>query len=95
MAAQSIGRKSLHTYRTVFAIAALAILAVPLIAMQLTSEVDWQASDFLVFAAMLLALGIAIELAIRFARSHWLRAAVIALALISFVFVWAMLATGG
>ena len=94
MAAQSVQRTSLHTYRTIFAIASLAILAVPLVAMQLTTEVEWQAGDFLVFAAMLLALGAAIELAIRFIRSHWFRAAVIALALISFVFVWAMLATG-
>ena len=91
----AIRQASLRTYRAVFALAALSILAVPLIAMQFTSEVNWQAGDFMVFAAMLVALGAAIELAIRFARSHLLRAAVIALSLIGFVFVWAMLATGG
>ncbi len=95
MTANTIAQTSLRTYRAVFAIAALAILAVPLIAMQFTTEVDWKAGDFLVFAAMLLALGGAIELAIRFAKSHLLRAAVIALSLIVFVFVWAMLATSG
>ena len=85
---------SVRTYRATFALAAIAILSVPLIAMQFTPEVNWQAGDFLIFAAMLLALGAAIELAIRFARSHFTRAAAIGLSVMAFVFVWAMLATG-
>ncbi|WP_407874365.1 hypothetical protein [Qipengyuania nanhaisediminis] len=84
----------LGQYRKVFALAALAILAVPLVAMQFTAEVRWTAFDFLVFVTMLAALGGAIELAIRFAHSHLLRAAFIGLSLMAFLFVWAMLATG-
>ena len=87
--------RSLRTYRAVFAIVALSILGVPLVAMQFSREVNWQAGDFLVFAAMLLALGAMIELAIRYARSRWMRSAVISLSLAGFVFVWAMLATAG
>ena len=93
MTATTLSPTSLRTYRAAFAVVALAILCVPLIAMQFTAEVNWKAGDFLVFAAMLLALGGAIELAIRFARNRWMRAIAVALSLTGFLFVWAMLAT--
>lgn len=83
----------LRRYRIGFAIIALAGLAVPLVAMQFSrDEVDWAFGDFLVFGALLAGLGVAIELALRFAPSRTLRAAVIGVALAGFVFVWAMLA---
>jgi len=83
-----------RTFRVAFAIFALALLALPLVAMQFSTEVNWQVGDFAVFAAMLVALGAAIELAIRFAKGRWVRAIAIALAIVAFVFVWGMLATG-
>jgi hypothetical protein len=87
--------QSLRRYRVSFAIAALALLAVPLIAMQYAaSEVDWAPGDFLVFASMLAVLGGAIEGAIRFVPKGAVRKLTIGTALIGFVLVWAMLATG-
>ena len=85
---------STGSFRKVYAAVALAILAVPLIAMQFSDEVNWTVGDFALFAAMLLALGAIIELAIRFVKGRWARAIAIALALAGFVFVWGMLATG-
>ncbi|MHA7818460.1 MAG: hypothetical protein ACX930_02310 [Erythrobacter sp.] len=85
---------SINRYRTVFAVLALALLAVPLIAMQMSDDVNWTAGDFLAAAVLLFGLGAAIELAIRFAPSRAVRAAAVALALAAFVFVWAMLAVG-
>lgn len=90
-----VSPQALRRYRIGFAIVALAVLAIPLIAMQFSrDEVDWQLGDFLVFGALLAGLGAAIELAIRFAPSHMLRAGLIALALVGFIFVWAGLAVG-
>ena len=81
-------------FRLGFATFGVVLLAVPLIAMQFTNDVNWQIGDFLVFAGMLLVLGGAIECALRFAQSHLIRASVIALSVMAFLFVWAMLATG-
>ena len=85
---------NLKPFRIGYAIVALAILAVPLVAMQITTEVNWQAGDFMVFALMLAILGAAIEGSLRLLRDRWLRAIGIGMALTGFLFVWAMLATG-
>ena len=83
-----------NSFRVAYAVIALAILCVPLIAMQFTGEVNWQVGDFVVMAVMLAALGAAIELGLRVFRSHWSRAISVAIALSAFLFIWAMLATG-
>ena len=85
---------NLRTYRIVFAALSCALLALPLVAMQFTREVNWQAGDFAVAALLLLVLGSMIELALRFVTGRTLRAAVIALSFAGFFFVWAMLAVG-
>jgi hypothetical protein len=73
---------------------AAALLALPFAAMQFTREVDWTGSDFAVFAAMLLAAGIPIELAVR-ANSSWAYRGGVALASLgAFLTVWANLAVG-
>ena len=82
------------TFRIAFAVLALCLLATPLIAMQFTGEVDWKAGDFLLFGAMLTALGCTIDLVIRYLGDRWLRVTAIALAIASFIVLWAMLATG-
>lgn len=94
MNAATADRHNFRSYRIAFAAIALAILAVPLIAMQFTGEVAWTIGDFLVAAILLVALGGAIELAIRHLSGRVARAAGIALALAAFVVVWGMLATG-
>jgi len=44
---------------------AAALLALPLVAMQFTREVEWQTGDFLFAAVMLGGVGLALELAVR------------------------------
>ena len=53
--------------------AAAALLATPLVAMQLTDEVNWTASDFGIFAVMLGAAGGAWELGMRTLREDGIR----------------------
>lgn len=71
-----------------------AILMLPLLAMQFTSEVNWTGSDFVVAAVLLGVTGLALELAMgRLAnmkrRLLWMGAIGLA-----FVYVWAELAVG-
>jgi hypothetical protein len=85
------GRLRNRWNRTLWGGAALLLLA-PLVAMQFTDEVDWNAADFIVFGAML---GVAVgswELASRaFSKLAWRVAAGIAIAA-TFLLVWASLA---
>lgn len=73
---------------------ATALLLLPAVAMQFTEEVQWDAFDFLVMGGMLLAVCLAYETAVRFARSNaYLVASAIAVGA-SFLTVWANLAVG-
>lgn len=70
------------------------MLLLPLIAMQFTAEVDWDAMDFIVFGTMLAAAGGGLELASRIAPNKtYLAAAGVALAA-AFILVWVNLAVG-
>ena len=71
----------------------LALLA-PLVAMQVTSEINWAPGDFLVAALLLGIAGLALELLTRLLRlpvQGWLGAGLVLLALL---LVWAELAVG-
>jgi len=72
----------------------VALLALPFVAMQFTREVNWTASDFVVFGAMLLAVGIPLELAARASRSWSYRGAALLALVGGFLTVWANLAVG-
>lgn len=73
---------------------AALLLALPLIAMQFTHEVQWTAGDFVVMGTLLAAVGAAFELALRVARdSYYMIAAGIA-AGTAFLMTWANLAVG-
>lgn len=75
-------------------LAAAGLLMVPLVAMQFTSEVGWDAFDFIVAGVLLFGTGLAIELALRIVTGFWTRvAAVLGLLFILFL-VWAELAVG-
>lgn len=91
-----LGRSTarIRRYRVVFALTGVALLCVPLVAMQFTSEVNWQIGDFAVFAAMLLILGASLEVWLRSATDTRVKAIGSALCLAAFVAVWALLATG-
>lgn len=77
----------------ILAVAAF-ILVLPLIAMQLTNEVDWTATDFLIMGILLFGTGLAIELVLRKVNSTTNRLIVCAIILGAFFLIWAELAVG-
>jgi hypothetical protein len=70
------------------------LLLLPLVAMQLTNEVNWTAGDFIFAALMFGTVGGAFELAVRTTRSWTQRAAVAAALAGGFLTVWANGAVG-
>lgn len=83
-------RKDRSWSSTAWGIAALLWL-MPLIAMQFTSEVNWTAFDFAVWAGMLVTAAGAYELAARFWRTTAYRAAAGFAIIAAFLLVWASL----
>ena len=73
---------------------AVALILTPLVAMQFTKEVNWDETDFMVFAAMLVVVGLAIEVAVRTIATRRTRWLVIGAALVGFLWLWAELAVG-
>ena len=73
---------------------ATALLCVPLVAMQFTSEVNWTASDFAIAAVLLFGTGFLVELAIRKVKKWNVRLFVILGILAALFLVWAELAVG-
>jgi hypothetical protein len=72
----------------------MTLLLLPALAMELTSDVDWTASDF-VFAAILLGfVGTVVELAVRFARPDAARIGYILAGLTAFLTFWSNSAVG-
>ncbi len=70
------------------------LLCIPFIAMQFTSEVNWNRFDFFVAGILLLGTGLFIELFLRFVHNKTLRIGLIAVAFIVLALVWAELAVG-
>jgi len=60
---------------TVWAVVTALILMIPLVAMQLTNEVNWNLFDFVVMGALLFGVGIAYELVARRSQQTMYRAA--------------------
>ena len=73
---------------------ALALLLAPLLAMQISSEMNWGLGDFLAAATLILGTGLAVELAVRLARRAWLREMLSLAAFLAFAAIWAELAVG-
>lgn len=84
------------TWRVSARIAGLtvALLTIPLMAMQFTTEVNWGAGDFAAAGALLFGASAVYCIAARRARSAPQRVAVAALVLFVFGTVWAELAVG-
>jgi hypothetical protein len=74
--------------------ATAALLAVPLVAMQVTHEVHWGPGDFAAAAALLFATGAGAVLAWRHFRGSAGRAAAVGAAVLLGALVWAELAVG-
>lgn len=77
----------------VWGLAAFALL-LPLVAMQFTSEVDWDSTDFVVFGLMLLVACAGYEIAVRLTgkRAYRLAAGIVLLG--AFLLIWMQLAVG-
>jgi hypothetical protein len=75
-------------------IAAGLLLALPAVAMQFTSEVDWSAEDFAVFAVMLAGLCGGIEAALNWLTAPRWRIGAVMLGVLLFLTVWVHLAVG-
>lgn len=71
-----------------------ALLALPAVAMQFTSEVNWTPLDFVAMGVMLGALGLGVELAARASANGWHRAGMGLALLTAFLLVWVNLAVG-
>lgn len=89
-ASSALMRNSIFAW---IALAAGALLLIPLIAMRFTAEVNWDGFDFLVMGALLFLAGSGFVLLARKlpARYRWAAALVVGLA---FVYIWAELAVG-
>ena len=73
---------------------AAVLLSLPAVAMRFTDEVDWTASDFVTFGAMLAVAGIACELVAWTVRRTSLRIVAWCAIALAFLLVWAELAVG-
>ena len=69
------------------------VLLIPALAMQVTVELDWTSSDFVIMGVLLAALGLGIEAAMGLSRSR-ARMGAIAAILLVFMAIWAELAVG-
>ena len=87
------GRRRRSWRMAPWAISALLLL-LPLIAMQVTDEVDWNAADFAVFGTMLFGACGAYEIAARMNGTVTYRAAVGVAVVAAFILIWINLAVG-
>ncbi len=88
--------RDLVTRNSIFIWIALAtglILLIPLIAMQFTSEVNWDETDFIVMGLLIFgAASLFVLIARKVPRKH--RAAIGILCVLGFLYIWAELAVG-
>lgn len=70
------------------------LLLVPLVAMQLSEEVNWNTADFLVAALLLAATGLLLEVILRKVKNTKQRIVLAAILFVFLVLVWAELAVG-
>jgi hypothetical protein len=75
-------------------LAVIALLLVPLIAMQFSTGVDWSAFDFLVAGVLLFGTGLLCELVMRKVKRVQLRIILCGVLLLALFLVWAELAVG-
>jgi hypothetical protein len=76
------------------AIATIALLLIPLIAMQFTDEMDWNLFDFVIMGVLIFVISSAYELVTRKVTSTRNRVIIGAAFLFLFLLVWAELAVG-
>lgn len=73
-------------------LATSCLLMIPLVGMQLSPEVNWTPSDFLIAGALIFTTGLLLDFAFRKADQY--RAAAIITIIFLFLWIWAELAVG-
>lgn len=73
---------------------AMGLIALPLIAMQFTTEVAWTLSDFVFAIALIGSVGVAFELGVRRTTNRLWRAGFALALLTGFLLIWSNLAVG-
>lgn len=73
---------------------AAGLLLLPLLAMQVTDEVNWGSEDFVAAALLLGSIGLALEAIMRFVRGTRARLALSLAVAAAFLLIWAELAVG-
>ena len=70
------------------------LLLIPMLAMQLTDEVNWSFFDFIIMGIMLFITGLTLGIIIKKIKYHKYRNIFIAIIIIIFLFIWAELGVG-
>lgn len=78
---------------TQVALGTALLLCIPLVAMQITNEVNWDLSDFIVMGTLLFAAGLALKSAMQ-VYSTTKRILVVTAIVLAFFYIWAELAVG-
>lgn len=92
--AEKAGNRPENSWRQLLWGGAAFLLLLPLVAMQFTQEVSWDAADFVVFGAMLAIAGGFCELAVMLSRNSAYRVASGIAVGAGFLLVWANVAVG-
>ena len=72
----------------------IAILLIPLIAMQFTDEVNWQLTDFVIFGGLLLGVGFLIDMTLQKLKTSKYKTLIIFAIVLLFLLIWAELGVG-
>jgi hypothetical protein len=92
--AEDGGRRHASHWRIAAWTVAAFILLLPLVAMQFTDEVDWDVTDFAVFGALVVGVGVTFELAVRKTGNTAYKTGVGIALLAAFLLVWVNGAVG-
>ncbi|OJJ13922.1 hypothetical protein BKI52_44965 [marine bacterium AO1-C] len=84
----------LHKRQIVVVAISTFLLFIPLIAMQLTTEVNWQPLDFLVAGILFMGAGLLGEFTLRKFNHRKYRIAALVVILLMFLLIWVELAVG-
>ena len=70
------------------------LLLIPLIAMQITDEINWNLFDFVIAGVLLLATGLTCDFVIRKVNKNKFRILIFVVIFLMFLLIWAELAIG-
>jgi peptidoglycan/LPS O-acetylase OafA/YrhL len=75
-------------------VAVIVILLIPLVAMQFSTQVNWNLSDFVITGILLFCSGFILDVILTKVRSKKQRLISVLLLLVAFLYLWAELAVG-